>query len=69
MQDEEGIRVQFVYILDESMIGTLVSENAYFCTVSFSKNGILHQEIFDLEDVVYLKEIIIPIVEEEGDQE
>lgn len=64
MIDEDGLRVQFVYIPDEDIHGILVDENPYYCFVEYSRNGILHREVFDQEEVVYLKEIHIPITTE-----
>jgi hypothetical protein len=66
MYDEDGIRVQFVYLPSEGVQGILIEETPYYCIVEWSALGILHREIFDQDDIIYTKEIIIPI-ELEGD--
>lgn len=62
---EDGIYVQFVWLPDEQVTGLVLSQQAYSVTVEFEKHGILHQEIFDQEDVIFLKEIHIPLEREE----
>jgi hypothetical protein len=63
MRDERSIHLIFVWIPDEEVHGVVTQENPHWCRVQFTKNGILHNEIFPQEDIVYLKEITI---EEEG---
>lgn len=68
MKEKDEISIQFVFIPDEGIHGRLVESNNYYCVVEYSEFGILHREIFDEDDVIYLDEISIPIYQEgEGD--
>lgn len=65
MIDEDGITVQFCWLPDERVIATVISQQTYSVTVEFERNGILHQEMFNSEDVIFMKEIHIPMEREE----
>ena len=67
MQEKDEISIQFVYIPDEGIHGRLIQTNGWYCTVEWSEDGILHQEVFEEDDVVYLDEINIPIYQEGED--
>lgn len=62
--ENESVSFQIVYIPDEHVTGVIISETPYWCTVEFIKHGIKHQEIFDQEDIVFLKEVVVPIQKE-----
>lgn len=62
---EDGIYVQFVWLPDEQVTGLVVEQQAYSVRVRYTKHGILHEEIFDQDDVIFLKEIHIPLEREE----
>jgi hypothetical protein len=64
MKDDE-IAIQFVFIPEFNVYGRLVESNNYYCIVEFELNHILHRQMFDEDDVIYLKEINIPIEEQE----
>jgi hypothetical protein len=65
MIDEDGITVQFCWLPDEGVTATVISQQAYSVTVEYEKHGILYREMFNLEDVIFLKEIHIPLEREE----
>lgn len=65
MIDEDGIYVQFCYLPDEGVTGQVLAIQAFSLTVLYEKGGIQYEEVFNLEDVIPLKEIYIPIEREE----
>jgi hypothetical protein len=65
MIDEDGIYVQFCYLPDEGLTGQIIAIQAFSVTVRYEKHGVQYEELFDLEDVIPLKEIYIPIEREE----
>lgn len=65
MQEDSEISVQFVLILDERLFGKVIDSNNYYTVVEFEKHGILHREMFEDDDLIYLDEITINIETEE----
>jgi hypothetical protein len=65
MIDEDGVYVQFCWIPDEQLTGQIIAEQAYSVTVLYEKHGVQYEELFDIEDIIPLKEIHIPIEREE----
>lgn len=61
----DEIVVQFVYVPDEGIHGILLEENLAYCIVKYDRDGILYEELFDVNDVIYTKTITIPIEEED----
>ena len=65
MIEDDGVHVQFCYLPDENIFGQVVGENLYFYTVRYTRNNVVHEEIFSVDDVILMKEIHIPIDREE----
>jgi hypothetical protein len=65
MIDEDGIFVQFCWIPDEGLTGLIMAEYSYSVLVRYNRNGVQYDELFDIEDIIPLKEIHIPIEREE----
>jgi len=65
LRNHDEISVQFVYIPDEEIYGRVVDSNNYYTVVEYERVGIIHREMFEDEDLIYLDEITIPIYKEE----
>jgi len=64
MRDEDGIYVQFCYLPDYSVFGQVLEAGAHYYRVKYTKHHIEHNEIFNHEDVILMKEVHIPFERE-----
>jgi hypothetical protein len=62
--EEDVIIVQFAYIPEMDLIGRVTEETPYYCLVEYESNGILFEELFNTDEVIFTKTISIPIERE-----
>jgi hypothetical protein len=62
--EEDAIIVQFAYIPEMDLIGRVTEETPYYCLVEYESNGILFEELFNTDEVIFTKTISIPIERE-----
>ena len=71
MYDEEelddAIVIQFAYIPELDIIGRVLEQTPYYCFIQFESDGILHEELFNTDEIIFTKSISIPI-EREGEE-
>jgi hypothetical protein len=46
------------------LIGRVTEETPYYCLVEYESNGILFEELFNTDEVIFTKTISIPIERE-----
>lgn len=49
--------MNFVWIPDEQCWGKVLKLNQHYCIVEYTKDSIIHEELFLLEDVIDAKEL------------
>lgn len=62
--EDDAIIVQFAYIPELDIVGRVTEETPYYCLVQYESNGILFEELFNTDEVIFTKTVSIPIERE-----
>jgi hypothetical protein len=67
MSELDDIIIQFAYVPELDLVGRVTESGPYYCFIEYEDSGILHEEMFNNDDVIFTKTITIP-VESEGQE-
>jgi len=64
LEEEDGFVVQFAYVPELDITGRVTEQGPYYCFIEYEEDGIVHEEMFNNDEVFFTKQIIIPIERE-----
>lgn len=58
--------MKFVWIIDERIWGKVLEYSTHFCLIEYTKNNVVYEEYFELDELIDAKELGIDYETEEG---